>query len=118
MSKFLHKRPDLLQDVKANNIMIDWDDTNGEIAVERIELADLEGSAYVPPGSVIEGGQVGNQLWRSPEAHAKGPVNTYSDMFSFGIVVRYHPLMLYCTPAEGKHILVHIRNTKPPHLCV
>jgi serine/threonine protein kinase len=41
----------------------------------------------VPPGSAIMGSQVGNQLWRSPEAHAQGPVNSSSDIFSFGIVV-------------------------------
>ncbi|ELR10460.1 CMGC/CDK protein kinase [Pseudogymnoascus destructans 20631-21] len=52
-------------------------------------FADLEDAAYVPPGSDIVGSQVGNQLWRSPEAHAQGPVNSPSDMFSYGIVCIY-----------------------------
>ena len=26
-------------------------------------------------------------MWRGPEAHASGPVNKASDIFSFGIVV-------------------------------
>ena len=55
--------------------------------VNSVQLADLEDAAYILPGSDILGAQVGNQLWRSPEAHAQGPVNSLSDMFSFGIVV-------------------------------
>lgn len=42
----------------------------------------------MPPGTAIMGSQVGNQLWRSPEAHAQGPVDSSSNIFSFGIVVR------------------------------
>lgn len=41
----------------------------------------------MPPGSAILGRQLGNWMWRSPEAHAEGPMNTFSDVFSFGIVV-------------------------------
>lgn len=33
------------------------------------------------------GKQAGNWMWRSPEAHARGPVNKPSDVFSFAIVV-------------------------------
>lgn len=55
--------------------------------MKSVQLADFEDAAYVPPGSAIMGSQVGNQLWRSPEAHAQGPVDSSSDIFSFGIVV-------------------------------
>lgn len=55
--------------------------------MKSVQLADLEDATYVPPGSAIVGFQVGNQLRRSPEAHAQGPVHSPSDMFSFGIVV-------------------------------
>lgn len=41
----------------------------------------------MPPGTALCGGQVGNLMWRSPEAHAGGPIKKPSDMFSFGIVV-------------------------------
>lgn len=55
--------------------------------VKEVRLADLEDSAHVPPGTAILGRQMGNWMWRSPEAHAEGPVNKSSDLFSFGIVV-------------------------------
>lgn len=35
------------------------------------------------------GKQVGNWMWRSPEAHARGPVNKPSDIFSFTLVVSF-----------------------------
>lgn len=65
-------------------------ESNGEgdsIIIDQVQLADLEDAAYVPPGSHIIGKLVGNEIWRSPEAHAEGPVNTPSDIFSFGVVV-------------------------------
>lgn len=55
--------------------------------MDEVRLSDLETSFYVPPGKDIVRGQLGNQWWRSPEAHTKGPMNKYSDIFSFGIVV-------------------------------
>jgi hypothetical protein len=33
------------------------------------------------------GRQAGNWMWRSPEAHAQGPLNKPSDIFSFALVV-------------------------------
>lgn len=79
----------ILVDVKANNIMIDWYDKPEEITVLQVKLADLEDATYTAPGDDIVGLQVGNIIWRSPEANCEGPVNTPSDIFSFGIVVRY-----------------------------
>lgn len=62
----------------------------------KVQLADIEDSAHVSPGYDILGKQVGNWMWRSPEAHAQGRVNKPSDMFSFGVVVSrqacYSPL--------------------------
>nr|POE75149.1 cyclin-dependent kinase 6 [Quercus suber]POE94772.1 cyclin-dependent kinase 6 [Quercus suber] len=52
-----------------------------------VQLTDLEDSVHLPPGRAVLGAQVGNWMWRSPEAHAQGPVEKPSDMFSFGIVV-------------------------------
>ena len=57
------------------------------LVIDQVQLADLEDSAHVPPDCDILGKQAGNWMWRSPEAHASGPVNKPSDMFSFGIVV-------------------------------
>lgn len=59
--------------------------------IEQVQLTDLEDAAYVPSDCNIRGKQVGNWMWRSPEAHLQGHVNTPSDMFSFGVVVS-HPL--------------------------
>lgn len=57
------------------------------MVIHQVQLADIEDAAYVPPGYDIVGKQVGNQMWRSPEAHALGRVNKPSDIFSFGVVV-------------------------------
>lgn len=57
--------------------------------VKQAQLTDIEDAAYVPPGCDIVGRQVGNWMWRSPEAHAQGRVNKPSDMFSFGVVVSH-----------------------------
>lgn len=78
---------DQCQDIKANNIMIQpKEDVNG-LDIERVHLIDLEDTVHIPPGVAISGGHVGNWMWRSPEAHAMGPVRKPTDMFSFGIVV-------------------------------
>lgn len=78
-------------DIKANNILVEWKkDDHETVVIEQVQLADIEDAAYVPPGSDIIGKQVGNWIWRSPEAHAQGRVNKYSDIFSFGVVVSQH----------------------------
>jgi serine/threonine protein kinase len=74
-------------DVKSNNILIERKDA----AVETVQLGDIEDAAIVPPGCAISGRQLGNWMWRSPESHAEGPMNTPSDIFSFGIVVSACP---------------------------
>lgn len=78
------------QDVKANNILIEWEESNDGMVIQQVQLADLEDGACVPPGTAIVGKQAGNEMWRSPEAHARGPMSTPSDIFSFGIVVSIH----------------------------
>ncbi|KAH9906022.1 protein kinase-like domain-containing protein [Xylariomycetidae sp. FL2044] len=73
-------------DIKANNIMVDYHETPDGIAVDRVQLSDLEDSTHIPPGQALRGLQVGNQLWRSPEAHVQGAVGKPSDVFSMAIV--------------------------------
>lgn len=82
-------------DVKANNIMIDYRETEEGIVVDRVQLSDLEDSTLIPPGQALSGMQVGNQLWRSPEAHVQGAIGKPSDIFSLAIVVRPPPLGHY-----------------------
>lgn len=43
------------------------------------------------------GKQVGNWMWRSPEAHASGPVGKPSDIFSYALVVCTGPNELQAT---------------------
>ncbi|MCJ1280773.1 hypothetical protein MMC26_000090 [Xylographa opegraphella] len=87
----LHHQNIVHTDIKPNNILV--------------RLGDLEDSAYVPNGNNIRGRQVGNQNWRSPEAHAEGRVNKPSDIFSFGIV---------CIYAVLKHVIFHVDEEALP----
>lgn len=57
------------------------------MVIGQVQLTDIEDAGLVPPECDILGKQVGNWMWRSPEAHAKGRVNKPSDLFSFGVVV-------------------------------
>ncbi|KAM5449678.1 hypothetical protein MaudCBS49596_004799 [Microsporum audouinii] len=75
----------LVIDIKANNTLVDQED--GKIT--DVRLGDIEDAAIVPEGSEIAGRQLGNWMWRSPESHAEGPLNSPSDIFSFAIVCIY-----------------------------
>ena len=67
--------------------MMDWEDSPDEINVSQVQVTDIEDAAYLPHGFKIRGSQVGNHMWRSPEANTRGAVNKPLDMFSFVIVV-------------------------------
>jgi len=69
--------------------LIDWKEHQDGIVIEQVQLGDLEDAAHIPPGSHMIGKQIGNWMWRSPEAHARGPVNKPSDIFSFALVVSF-----------------------------
>ncbi|KAI0857107.1 kinase-like protein [Xylaria cubensis] len=109
----LHDHDIVHTDIKPNNILIDRKQTDSTV-VEQVQLADLEDSAHVPPGCDIVGKQAGNWMWRSPEAHASGPVNKPSDIFSFGVVCIYavHKRIIFAVSEEelgdGEEILAHV----------
>ena len=84
-------------DIKFNNIVIDYTmDSEDQPQIERVNLADLESAAKLKPGHSIQGIQVGNVMWRSPEAHAGIRIGKASDVFSFGIVVSKPYELLEC----------------------
>lgn len=66
---------------------------HGEIAIESVKLADADNAVYAPSGGDIapRGSglrvQVGNVLWRSPEAQVGIGINKATDVWSFGLVV-------------------------------
>ncbi|KAL2815320.1 kinase-like domain-containing protein, partial [Aspergillus granulosus] len=85
----LHDRDILHGGMMANAILINWTKDEGKIDIDKVQLAILEDTAYIRPGSDIVGRLVGPRQWRSPEAYAMGPVNKPSDIFSFAILCLY-----------------------------
>lgn len=77
----------LFIDIKADNVLVNWKNSHDEIVVDQVQLGDLEDAAHIPPDCNMVGKQAGNWMWRSPEAHARGPINKPSDIFSFALVV-------------------------------
>jgi hypothetical protein len=63
--------------------MVEASDEPQGIVVEQTQLIDLEDSASHP----LTGAQLGNWMWRSPEAHTQGLMEKSSDIFAFAIVV-------------------------------
>jgi hypothetical protein len=64
--------------------MVEASDGPQGIVVEQTQLIDLEDSASHP----LIGAQLGNWMWRSPEAHAQGPMEKPSDIIAYAIVVK------------------------------
>lgn len=56
----LHERGIVHTDIKANNIMLDWNEKDGITSIQRVQITDIDDAAYVPESSAIVGRQVGN----------------------------------------------------------
>ncbi|GAD96775.1 predicted protein [Paecilomyces variotii No. 5] len=98
----LHDQDIVHTDIKADNVFIDCKRDQDRIIIERVQLGDLEDAAYIPPGSYMIGKQAGSWMWRSPEAHAQGPVDKPSDIFSFALVCIYamHKRVIFAVGEE------------------
>ncbi len=81
----LHEKGIVHTGIKANNILVDWVERDGNTTVRQVQIADIEDAAYVPDDCAIVGRQIGNWMWRSPEAHAYGQVHKPTDIFSLGL---------------------------------
>ena len=40
--------------IKANNVLIDWEEETNEIVVEQLQVADIEDAAYIPDNCGIQ----------------------------------------------------------------
>ncbi|KAJ2986979.1 hypothetical protein NUW58_g4763 [Xylaria curta] len=108
----LHNHDIVHTDIKLNNTLINRKQT-GSTVIGHVGLADLEDSARVAPDSDIVEKHAGNWMWRSSEAHASGPVNKPSDMFSFGVCIfAVHKPVTFAVSeeelGEGEEILAHV----------
>ena len=54
--------------------------------IDRVTLIDTEDASKLENGQGVYR-EVGNRLWRSPEAHAATNVGKASDIWSFGLTV-------------------------------
>ncbi|WQF84707.1 Putative protein kinase [Colletotrichum destructivum] len=84
-----HPGPDVLADIKPNNILLDYDVAGDDITVRNVQVSDLEDAVVIPPGKNLKDCLRGNQLWRSPESWVRARQSTPSDIYSFGVVIIY-----------------------------
>ncbi|OBT93078.1 hypothetical protein VE01_09015 [Pseudogymnoascus verrucosus] len=83
----LHEKNIAHNDIKPNNILLDYEKTGDTFSVTKVQISDLEDALILPLGKYLRDGLCGNQLWRSPESWARRAAQgTPSDIFSFGIV--------------------------------
>ncbi|KAH9864673.1 hypothetical protein J1614_010608 [Plenodomus biglobosus] len=85
----MHDQDIVHLDIKPDNILVDYREAGEDMAIERVQISDLENAAHLPKPRCIKGMLAGNDNWCSPERHFKGELNKPTDIFSFGLVCIY-----------------------------
>ena len=55
-------RIDEKTNIKPNNILLDYEETDGALSIKRVEISDLEDAVIRPPGKYLREALCGNQI--------------------------------------------------------
>jgi hypothetical protein len=71
----------MYQDIKPNNILVDYNDRSGSLLVKSVQIPDLEDSVLLPPGKSLKGCLCGNELGEV-QNHGPGPFRILHPTYS------------------------------------
>ncbi|OJJ79456.1 uncharacterized protein ASPGLDRAFT_70162 [Aspergillus glaucus CBS 516.65] len=96
----------VLLDIKPDNIIVDCHRNGQQTTVEQARIIDLDNVSYLPKPWCLKGMAVGNENWRSPEAHFRARLNKPTDTFSFSAVCIYAMLgrVIFGPDGDMQHI--------------
>jgi serine/threonine protein kinase len=75
-------------DVKPNNVLVNYADDSKQRITE-VQLADFGSTVSEESGHAKDGDDISTPIFRSPEAAMQLPWTTATDIWSFGITVRF-----------------------------
>ncbi|KAF2764864.1 kinase domain-containing protein [Teratosphaeria nubilosa] len=86
----LHNSDIVHLDVKPDNIVVETStNTDRMPTIDAVQVTDIENAVWLKPGLNVSGALVGNDNWRSPEAHLRAKLHKPADMYSFEVVCIY-----------------------------